>query len=514
MLYALVGHPTTVREQRRANALTLAITYAGVLAACAAIGLIALQSVPRPFALPLTMLLLASVVVAIKPIIGIYLIGFFTLFTDASISPWWPFVKNMSSRESVLYMTDGVIITPMEVILVITAVVWVLRLLLDRGSRALVRGDLFGPVLVFAAFLFAGFGFGLVTGGDRYVAIWEFRPFLYLPLTYILLTNLFTTRRQYHRLAMVMLVAVVAHAVLALLKWSGLSGDSREELESLVDHGSAVQMSVVLMVAIAAWMLPQAPRAVRFLMPLAAVPVGWAWLISERRAAVVGLAVSIIFLGVLLFRLNRRRLYVAGPVFVLLTVGYLGAFWQSESTIGFPAQAIKTVVAPDEISEKDESSNLYRQIENFDIMATIHAKPITGFGFGQKFLRPVALANVSNFPFFEFIPHNSVLWIWIKSGVGGFVAMLFLFGSAIRSGVGSLLRSSSGRDRVLLFAAAGYVIAYLIFAYVDIAWDARSMVSVGVAMAVCTELVRLPARASEDETLAIKRASPIVDGVR
>ena len=70
-------------------------------------------------------------------------------------------------------------------------------------------------------------------------------------------------------------------------------------------------------------------------------------------------------------------------------------------------------------------------------------------------------------------------------------AMLFLFGSAIRQGVHTILRVRSGADLVLTFSAAAYLVMYLVFAYVDIAWDTRSMVTVAVAMAICSEYARL-----------------------
>ncbi len=466
--------------------------YLGILAVSGLLGLVTIRSQPAPFALPLAMLLAVSTIVAVRPRAGLYLVVFFTLFTDGSISPWYPFAKNLSSRESILYVSDSINISPLEVVLLITAMAWLLHLLIDRTGRPFVRGALLRPVMVFTGFLFMGFVFGLATGGDRYAAIWEFRPFLYLPITYVLLTNLLTTRRHYHRLAAVAVVALVTHALLALQVLSGLSATSREGLDSLVAHGSAVQMSVVLVVPLAAWLLPKAPRSARWLLPLAALPIGWVWLVSQRRAAVIGLAVSMIVLGVLLTKLNPRRLRVVGPIILALTVAYLGAFWNSQGSFGFPAQAIKAVVAPGQISQQDQSSDIYRIIENFDISATIHAKPITGLGFGQKFYRPVALPNISFFPFYEFVPHNSILWIWIKAGIGGFIAMLYLFGSAIRLGTRSMLRLTSGRDRVLAFAGLSYVVMYLVFAYVDIAWDARSMVSVAVAMAICSELSRLP----------------------
>jgi O-antigen ligase len=377
------------------------------------------------------------------------------------------------------------------VLLAATALPWLIRLALDRTSPPFVRAGLFRPMMIFTGFLVAGFAFGLATGGDRYVAMWEFRPFLYLPIIYVLMTNLFTTRRQYRLLAMVMLLALLVHSVLALDKWRGIPAVEREHLENLVDHGSAMQMSAVLVAAIAAWLLPRSKRMPRWSLLLAAVPVGWIWLVSRRRAAVIGLAVSVILVGVLLARVKPRRFLTIAPLIIIVVIGYLGAFWTSQSAIGFPAQAIKTVIAPNQISQRDQSSNLYRIIENFDISYTIQARPITGLGFGHKFYRPAPLPDISVFPFFEYIPHNSVLWIWIKTGLGGFLAMLYLFGSAVRRGIRTILSTGEARDLLLTVVATAYVIMYLVFAYVDIAWDTRSMVVVAIAMAICSEYARL-----------------------
>ena len=40
----------------------------------------------------------------------------------------------------------------------------------------------------------------------------------------------------------------------------------------------------------------------------------------------------------------------------------------------------------------------------------------------------------------------------------------------------------------MIAAATSYVISYLVFAYVDIAWDVRSMIFLAVALAVAADL--------------------------
>ena len=217
------------------------------------------------------MLMVTAVVLTARPVVGIYLIGFLSLFTDGAVSSWYPFLKNMSARESILYLGNAAILSPLEVVLAITTVAWLLRLLIDRGSGRFVRGALFWPMVVFGGLVLLGVMVGVATGGDRYVALWEFRPLLYVPIIYILVTNLFTSREQYRRLGALMLVALVIHAFLAMILYATLSVAERKELESLVGHASAVQMGVVLFGAIAVWVLPRTPWSLRVLVPLAAL---------------------------------------------------------------------------------------------------------------------------------------------------------------------------------------------------------------------------------------------------
>ena len=48
------------------------------------------------------------------------------------------------------------------------------------------------------------------------------------------------------------------------------------------------------------------------------------------------------------------------------------------------------------------------------------------------------MPDISFFEFWEYIPHNNVLWIWIKIGFFGFVAMLFMFGRGVQLGARSV----------------------------------------------------------------------------
>ena len=144
-----------------------------------------------------------------------------------------------------------------------------------------------------------------------------------------------------------------------------------------------------------------------------------------------------------------------------------------------------SALAGEELEQVDQSSDLYRQIEAFNLWFTIRTAPLTGVGFGNPFYQPYPLPPLSNFEFRFYIPHNSFLWVWLKLGIVGFVAMLFLTARTIQHGARHVVRIGRGNDAALMMGAVAYVVMYLVYSYVDIAWDARSMVFLAIAAAWC-----------------------------
>ena len=120
---------------------------------------------------------------------------------------------------------------------------------------------------------------------------------------------------------------------------------------------------------------------------------------------------------------------------------------------------------------------------------TIRANPLFGVGFGQKFLQPLTLPDISFFEFWEYLPHNAMLWVWIKTGIFGFVAMLFLFARAVQHGARSAMQVRSYDHVAVVVMGFSYVVMFLVFSYVDIAWDARSTIFLAVSFALCADFV-------------------------
>jgi hypothetical protein len=263
-------------------------------------------------------------------------------------------------------------------------------------------------------------------------------------------------------------------------------------MESFVAHGATLSMNAMLILLIGAWMFRKSSWAWRALLPFALVPVTYMYLVSERRAAFVALIAGLGVVAIFLRWTNRRAFWRIVPIVLIIGAVYCAAFWHDETTTaGFPAQAVKSVISPDDVSERNQGSDLYRIIEKQDILVTIRSSPITGIGFGHPFLRPYPLPQIAPFLLEPYMPHNAILWIWMKAGIGGFVAMLYLFGVAVHTGARAVLKAGRSDYAATTLTAVAFVVMYAVFAYVDIAWDAQNMVLLALATAQISSAAQL-----------------------
>jgi O-Antigen ligase len=477
---------TSVATQRRTDHERWLGMFATLMVFTLAVAGIAYVTAPRPFSVAFAVLVLAVLACSLRPRIGVYTIVSLTLIGDIVTMSWWPFTKNLSSRESILYLTDSVSVNPLEILLVVTTVSWLLQRLVDPTWK-FKRGALFVPLMVFTAFVVLGLVRGVFLGnGDTRVAIFEARPLLYLPLVYILITNLLTTRRQYKLLLLLAFSSVAIQSIFSLSYYRGLPDEEREVLESLSEHSATVHMNA-LFVFLLALLLLKCRKELRWYIAFLVPPVVWAYLLSQRRAAMIALFVGVAVVAAVLFHRRRRMFWFFTPTAVVLALGYLAATWNASGALGLPATAVKTVWFPSQLGAADQGSDLYRKIEAYDLWFTIRQERVLGVGFGQKFLHPVALPDISFFEFWEYIPHNSVLWIWLKTGFLGFAAMLFLFGRAVQLGARSVLAVRSPEHAAIVISGLTYAIMFLVFAYVDIAWDVRSTIFLALAFALCAD---------------------------
>lgn len=473
-----------VRRQARLNWVAWLLPYGAAVVTGLAIALYAYRRSQQPY-IGLAMALLVVVVVGwfFQPRITLYATVFLALVGDLVTVSWFPFNKNLSSIESIFYVSDGLSIRPVEIVLLAGVAVSIGRGVAARRAP-LAMGALGRPLVVFNVFLVLGLIRGLASGGDFRAAMFEFRPLLYLSLTYWLATTYCVENRHRRALVIAAVAAVFIQSILSLDYLREIPAAEREGLDSLTEHGSSVGMNMLLLFAFTSLAYRRIGMVQRLALVVASVPVVWVLIASQRRAGFITLLAGGILLAVTLFWRQRATFWKVVPLCTIIAIGYVGAFWNSDSSIGFGAQAVKGVIAPEQLDEADQASDVYRIIENLNVHATIRSSPVIGLGFGQPFLRPFKLPDISRFEFNAYVPHNSFLWIWIKTGFVGFATMIYVVGRAVSLGANRVRRLAHGPDAVVGTTAVLFVVMYMIYTYVDIAWDPRNMVLLGAMLAI------------------------------
>jgi O-antigen ligase len=466
------------------------VGYLAIVAGGLMISAIGRARVATPFlgvSLALVLLLLLGWLILPRP--TLYATLFLTAVSDIVTVWWFPFVKNLSSRESISYLADSLTISPLDIGLLAGTVISTVRRYANTRTL-LPASPLTWPLVGFTGFLLYGFARGMATGGNLRVAVLEARPLFYILMVFVIILNECNRHAHLRYAWWAVLAGVFVQSLISIDYLNGLSASQRDSLESLNEHGSTIGHNVLFVTLLGLVLLGVKRPLTKWLLLIAAVPTIYVYFVAQRRAGVASLVIAGAALAIVLFWRRRRAFWVVTPLVAVLLAGYVGAFWNSTSAAAFPAQAIKTIIAPNSASAEDRSSDLYRIIEAFDLNYTIRTDPIQGLGFGRAFYRPVPLADISFFELNAYMPHNSVLWIWIKLGFLGFVAMFYLFAKAIMLGVARIRELDRGVDLVITTTAVLFVVMYAVYSYVDVSWDARNTVFLGLALATCVGVTR------------------------
>jgi hypothetical protein len=434
--------------------------------------------------------LLGAVAILARPRYGLYLILFCSLIGDAVLLPWYPFVKGFSARESLFFVHDALIISPLELYILLIGGSWFARQMWQNQLR-FYTGQLFWPALVFLAFILFGLAYGIGTGGDLRIALWEARAIFYLAALLVLTSNLIEKPTHVSHVMWMAMAALLVKGIYSSLYYlSVLKGDLRG-IEGISEHAAAIHLNTLFVLSLVVWIY-RTSRMKRVLLPLMIPFVILGYIAMQRRAAFVTVAIAFVLVAALLYKTHRRVFRLLAPTFAVLGVCYVAVFWNSQSLPAVPAQAIKSVIAAEQPSEEEQSSNNYRVLENRNIIFTIHSHPLAGVGFGQKFYIIAPMDDISAlFEWWEYITHNSIMWMWMKAGIGGFCAMLFLIGMAVVAGVRALARLPGDDLSAAVLTATLYIVMHFIYACVDMSWDEQSMVYVGAMMGLVNSAERI-----------------------
>lgn len=384
----------------------------------------------------------------------------------------------------------GLIERPIGFLLLFTFLIVICHRFAKR-EKLLQGGNLLWPMLFFLLCVVMGAAHGLATGGNLKIVVLEVRPFEYLFLSYLLAVNLITDKKQVRILFWFVIVCAGIKALqgtyIYLVQYHGSLLGHNE----IMAHEESFFFVAVLLLAII--FILHANHRPQFFTILLLLPLlGIALVGNQRRTDYIALLIGALVAWAITFivKPHARKPLLTGMIIFLLAGGaYVLAFANSTGGLSEPARAVLSLIRPD---PRDAASNLYRTIENYDLKYTLKQNPLLGYGFGKEFLQPIPLPNILSLdPYYLYVPHNTIYWVWMRLGPLGYFALWLVFGSIVVRGcmVARQLRDTYLRSVAIFVVAITFM--EVIAAYADYQlFFYRNIIYLGLLVGV---LVKLPA---------------------
>jgi hypothetical protein len=198
--------------------------------------------------------------------------------------------------------------------------------------------------------------------------------------------------------------------------------------------------------------------------------------IAWVQAGLVFLTVFVVSRESPIKRKIKRWILLSSPLAAL----YLLIGWNSGRAIFKPARIARSV-----IDAQTDSSSFWRELENFDLIATVRAHPIFGTGYGHPYEEIIELPKVY-YSLELYVPHNCILGLWAYIGVFGYTALTLLWVAGVYFAMRAYYLATEPSHRAAAMLCFGAVLIYLIQCWGDLglgSWTGVFLVAPGIAMA-------------------------------
>lgn len=466
------------------------LMFVGLLGISGLVSLLMIRSGPSVSMIAWIIYFVGIVAIFYNPRYGVYLIFCLGLMGDQVMLFWYPFTKNFSSAESLMYLGRAVNLSPMESYMALTLLSWVGRMAMERRFRFR-AGPLFWPAMMFIAFITLGLAYGVSRGGVLTIALWEVRSIYYLPMMLVLTSNLIQERSHVNRLIWLMIIALGYKGIAGVIFIANVLQWDIGSVEQIGEHAMSIHFNAFFILAITVWFYHDSVLK-RLILPALVPFLFYSFIANHRRAGFLTLGLGIGIVLSMLYRENRKLFFTLAPTGLVIFLVYLAAFWNNTGSIGIIARAVRSVVG--QPTARDAASNIYRDLENINSMFNIKSSPIFGIGFGHKFVIVAPLPDISFFEWWEYITHNSIMWIWMQAGAGAFFSLLILTGMAMIVGGRAVWNVPHGPMRAVALTATLYILMHFTYAYADMSWEGVSMTFVGTMMGLINSLELIVSR--------------------
>lgn len=363
------------------------------------------------------------------------------------------------------YGLSGFMVSPLEIALFTTLLIWIMKGILQRKLH-LPRSYLAIAIGIFVAVLVFAEVQGLTHGGSFRESVDELRPWFYLVALYLVASQLLDRPGA---LRPILWAFVIGTGI------KGLEGTVRFVLvrgafprpDAILAHEEALFFALFVLLVAALWLFKDRSR-LRSVATALLPGVLIADLGNNRRAAWLILVAGFLALAVVTWvRLPDRRRVVGRWAGALAIVGslYLAVFWNSNGSLAQPARAIRSTVAP---SSRDRLSDLYRNQENANLQFNIKLAGPLGAGFGIPINYALPITDLTKTtPSLAYVPHDGILYIWMRLGIAGIVVFWCLIGAAIIAACRLLRERDAGLALFGAFALCA-LLAYVLEGYYDL----------------------------------------------
>lgn len=412
------------------------------------------------------------------------------------------FFKNLKEITYVPFFEAGMM-NPIELHLgfMILSLLMLLAIKKDFTWRPI---PVFIPFIILVVLFIASFLKGMSGGGDFMVALWEVRAFFYFFIVYLIVPQIIRSREQIHVLVWIFIIGISFKAFQAIGRFIEL-GFTTGGLETLTNHEDPV-FTVTLLMFLLGFLIYNIKNKQRLWLLVLLLPLMLGFYMGMRRAAYASFMVTFMMFLLLLPPATLWKFVKYSVPCVIVLAIYSALFWNNQGRLGRPIQMVKSGFEKPsvEVSYQDYYSNLYREMENYNLAQTVVNNTVTGTGFGQKYDQPMPLVYLT-FPLREYIPHNEIFWVVVKMGAVGFFAFWFFFNAFVARGVKVLRHIDDPYLKVVLMVAIVAVINQMVISYFDLQLTYyRNMIYLGCLMGFLPAIEQY-AKYPENDDTQIKR---------
>jgi O-Antigen ligase len=264
--------------------------------------------------------------------------------------------------------------------------------------------------------------YGILRGGNFAESTVQILPLLVMPFICLSLLYALRGKEDLYAIGNIIVSVAVARSLLVAWVYWVVCRPMGITPEYATTHADSVTFASAFLILMAN-VIEQRNGRTLFRFATTGLLLLGAMIMNNRRLAFVAVAAGA---AAMYFTLppskTRRRvnkyLYILAPIaaiYLLVGAGEEGPFFA-------PAR-----LAWSSIEQKDDSSGS-RHVENFNLLASLADSPILGHGFGWEYREAVPSVDLSAFmKNYKFVPHNSVLWMWMVGSAPGFIALWLVY---------------------------------------------------------------------------------------